>query len=327
LLAGVSAARAVPASAAATSLAAGDQAIVNVFVKGPGNDVEIRTSDRPAIEVESSDPSMTVDERTAAFGAAGGQPLTQTIGPMIVRTPEGTRTLVPPEEFPLANLRPGAHNVVRLVAAPGSRLVVTVPASIGLLRMVVGGGTTTIEGYRGANLLVVQGNGRLRIANASTTAFVQMGTGRLEAIDTTFERVRFRSNAANAIFERCRTKQIETTTIRGSVAYDGGSFDPGLARFESQSGNIALGVAGAAQLSGRSQNGHVFTAFEQRTAVQQQGAGAATATVAGGGPLVNALSVNGNVYLYDGSLRGRRNVPPAFRRLHQALERRAAARP
>jgi hypothetical protein len=101
--------------------------------------------------------------------------------------------------------------------------------------------------------------------------------------------------------------------------YDRGSFNPGLARFETQNGNIALGVTGAAQLIGRSQDGHVYTMFDRRSAssVEQRGDGEATATVGGGGPLVNAISGRGNVFLYEGSLANRHPSSPEWRQLHQ----------
>lgn len=325
LLVALCVALAAPARAAGASLDVGDQAIVNVTVRGPRNAVEIRTWDRPSVEVESDQPTQ-IGRRSVLLGVAGGLPLAQPLPPAVWRGPDGP-AIVPPEIFPLAGLRPGAHDVVVVAAPPGSHVTITVPASIGLLRALVGGGTTTIDGYRGANLFVVQNQGRLRIGGGSTTAFVQLGNGLIEADGATFDRLRVRANAASVIFEGCRTRQIETTTIRGNVVYDGGSFDPGLARFESQSGSIALGVRGDAQLAGRSLDGRVFTSFEQRAAVEQTGPNAATATLGNGrGPLVNALSAHGDVFLYDGSLRARRTVPPAFRPLHQALTRRRQPR-
>jgi hypothetical protein len=314
-----------PAHAATTSsLDVGDQTVVNVFVRGAGNDVTIRTWDRPTVQIES-DETPDVDRRSATFGP-GGQPLTQPVGPANFRQPDGSRVLVPPEDFPLAGMRTGPHDVVRVQTGPRSHLVVTVPANVGLVRTVVGSGTTDVEGYRGANLFVLQGGGRVRVANTTTTAFVQLGGGRLQAVDDTFERLRARANGANLIFEGCRSKEIEASTIRGNVVYDGGRFDPGVARFESRSGTIALGVTGAAQLTGRSENGRVYTAFAQRgTPIQQNAPNAATVTVGAGGALVNALSAQGDVYLYDGSLRERRTMPPEFQRLQQAFTRRANA--
>jgi hypothetical protein len=235
---------------------------------------------------------------------------------------------LPPEEFPYAAFRPGPHDAVLIDAPEGSRLVVTVPASTGILSLRVGGGQTSIEGYRGANLFVIQGQGHLQLTGATTTAFVQMNYGTFFAADDTFDRIRVRGIAAHDVFENCRSKQIEANSVNGSILYDRGSFDPGLARFETQNGNIALGVTGAAQLIGRSQDGHVYTMFDRRGAssVDQRGDGEATATVGGGGPLVNAISGRGNVFLYDGSLQTRRSAGPQWKAVHEVFAARRRAR-
>ena len=234
-----------------------------------------------------------------------------------------------PEEFPYAGFRPGAHDVVVVDAPDGSHLVVTVPASTGLLSLRVGGGQTTIEGYRGANLFVVQGQGHVQLTGATTTAFVQMNYGTFYAADSAFDRIRVRGIGAHDVFEHCRAKQIEASSVHGSIVYDGGSFDPGLARFESQNGNIALGVNGGASVTGRSQDGHVYTLFDRRggTTVDQRGDGEATATVGGGGPLVNAISGRGNVFLYDGTLQSRRAAAgPQWRAVHDVFAARRRGR-
>src|SRR6202011_2379392 len=98
-------------------------------------------------------------------------------------------------------------------------------------------------------------------------------------------------------------------------------FDPGLARFESQNGNIALGVNGAANVTGRSQDGHVYTLFDRRggSIVDQRSDGEATATVGGGGPLVNAISGRGNVFLYDGTLQSRRAAGAQWKAVHEVF--------
>ncbi|HEY0393664.1 MAG TPA: hypothetical protein VGD01_04135 [Candidatus Elarobacter sp.] len=314
---------AVPAPAASSSLDVGDQPVVNVIVRGRGNDVTVRVWDRPAVQVESGDEtSPSVERRSAMFGTARF-PLAQQIPPQLYAThdrdgmPSGGGAL-PPEEFPYAAFRPGPHDIVRVEAPEGSHLVVTVPAATGILVLRVGGGLTTVDGYRGANLLLIQNQGRVRLTGVTTTAFVQMNYGAFYAADGNFERIRVRGVAAHDFFERCRSKQIEATSVLGSIVYDGGSFDPGLARFESQTGAIALGVTSGAQLSGRSVEGRVFTQFDRRgTNVEQRGEGDAIATVNGGGPLVNAISGRGNVYFYDGSLLSRRNVGADWRPLHK----------
>jgi hypothetical protein len=308
---------AVATAAGSSSVDAGDQAVVNVIVRGRGNEVAIHVWDRPSVQVDYEENAPVLDRRVMPFGT-GKFPLAQQIPPQLYSTPAGPGAL-PPEEFPFAGFRPGPHDVVRVDAPEGSHLVVTVPASTGILVLRIGGGQTNIEGYRGANLFVIQNQGRVQLTGATTSAFVQMNYGAFYASDGTFERMRVRGIAAHDVFERCRSRQIEATSVAGSIVYDGGSFDPGLARFESQTGSIALGVTSPAQLTGRSGEGHVYTLFDRRGAasVDQRGEGEAVATVGGGGPLVNAISGRGNVYFYDGTLLSRRASSPEWRAVHQ----------
>ena len=319
------------AGAESSSLDVGGQAVVIVQVAGRGNAVTIRTWDRPAVEVDSGDQPVAVDRRVVAFGA-DKTPLAAPIPPMPYQQREGGQVVgmgvLPPEDFPYAGFRPGPHDVVRVVAAAGAHLTIDVPATTGILQTRVGGGVTTIDGYRGGNLLVVQNVGRVALSGVSGTAFLQMNAGVLSVGDGSFDRVRVRTNAARVVFERCHAKQIEASSISGAIVYDGGTFDPGLARFESQTGDIALGVAGPAQLAGHSQEGRVYTQFERGgTPVAQPPDGSTTATYAGGGPLVNALSTKGNVYFYDGSLQSRRTVAPEWRAVHQLFNARRRAAP
>jgi hypothetical protein len=323
----------LPAVAGSSSLDVGDQAVVNVIVRGKGNDVTVRVWDRPSVQVDYGDDAPpAMDKRSLPFGTVR-YPLAAQIPPQIytLRTGEAIGAgAMPPEEFPFAGFRPGPHDVVRVEAPEGSHLVVTVPAGTGILRLGIGGGQTNVEGYRGANLFVIQNSGRVQVTGATTTAFVQMHSGAFYAADSTFDRVRLRGIVAHAVFERCRSKQIEASSVTGSIVYDGGAFDPGLARFESQTGSIALGVTAGAQLSGRSSEGHVYTLFDRRagTSVDQRGDGEAVATVGGGGALVNAISGRGNVYFYDGSLLTRRPTGE-WRQVHQlfAAQRRAPGAP
>lgn len=320
------------AQSSTASLDVSDQAIVRVFVKGRGNEVSVRTWDRSTVEVDSADGEPPMIARQIVTAGTQAFPLSAAIGPFAwIQHVDGQvvgQGTFPPEDFPYALFRPGNHDSIRVVAEPGSHLVVTVPANTGILWVQVGGGKTTIDGYRGSNLFVVQGAGRVRLDHVATTAFAQMGFGTLHVADSSFDRIRVRDNMAQVIFERVRSKQIEASTISGSIVYDGGSFDPGLARFESQSGDIALGVVGSAQLTGRSGEGHVYTQFDQRVAVEQHSDGDASANIGNGGPLVNAISNRGNVYLYDGTLLARRAVAPEWRPVQHlfTVRRRAQAR-
>ena len=316
---------AAPAAAATTSFDVGDAAVVNVTVRGKGNEVTVHVWDRGTVQFDyADDAAPTIDKHSVPFGI-GRFPLSRQIPATLYATRGSDGQMTPgalaPEEFPYAAFRPGLHDTVVADAPEGSHLVVTVPASTGLLALRVGGGQTTIEGYRGANLFVIQGGGHVQLTGATTTAFVQMNYGTFFAADGTFDRIRVRGIGAHDVFEHCRSKQIEASSVRGSIVYDGGSFDPGLARFETQDGNIALGVTGGAQLTGRSQDGHVYTQFDRRgtNSVDQRSDGDATATVGGGGPLVNAISGHGNVYLYEGTLQSRRVAGAPWRAVHDVF--------
>jgi hypothetical protein len=317
-----------PAVAGTSSWDVGDQAVVRVFVRGKGNSVEVRVWDRQTVQIENADYAAPAIERALVPFGTVRNPLSQQVPPQLYSTHDnsglaGIGQTLPPEEFPYQGFRPGVHDMIRVTASPGSRLIVTVPASTGLLDLRVGGGQTIIEGYRGANLYVLQGTGRVQLDGATTTAFVQLNYGTFFADDGTFDRIRVRGIGAHDVFEHCRSKQIEASSISGTIVYDGGSFDPGLARFESQTGNVALGVTSSAQLMGRSDTGHVYTMFDQRggTNVDQHSEGDATASVGTGGPLVNALSTHGNVFLYDGTMSSRRAIAPEWKPVHQALRR------
>jgi len=323
---------AAPVRAASSSLDVGDQAVVNVVVRGKGNELTVRVWDRPTVQVDYAEDAVpSIARLSIPFGTVRF-PLSQQIPAQLftLHDRDGAITgagALPPEEFPYASFRPGPHDTVRIDAPEGSHLVVTVPAALGILALRVGGGQTSVEGYRGANLFLAQNQGRVQLTGTSTSAFVQVNYGVFYAADGTFDRIRVRGIAAHDLFERCRSKQIEATSINGSILYDGGSFDPGLARFESQNGNIALGVVSPAQLAAHSDEGHVYTAFDKRANVDQHGDGTATATVGGGGALVNAITGRGNVFLYDGSLASRRAPNAEWRPLHQLFNqhRRAAA--
>jgi hypothetical protein len=307
-----------PASAETASFDVGDQVVVAVVARGRGNDVTVRTWDRPTVQIDSPDGPPMVERRVVSFGSER-VPLNAPIPPLTYTLRDSAdgqlRGTLPPEEFPYAGFRPGPHDVIRVTADAGAHLVITVPASTGLLRTAILGGTTTIEDYHGANLYLLQGSGRVNVSGASTTAFVQLNSGRVELSDSSFDRIRLRANGAHVVFERCRSSQIEVTTVSGAVVYDGGTFDPGLARFESQSGNIALGSAASAQLAGRSQQGRVFTMFDERTPVAQSQDGTSTASLGGSStsPLVNAFTDRGNVYLYDGELANHHDLPAEWR--------------
>ena len=317
-LAGAAIARIPALGAQSATIGVTDQPVVEIVARAPRTQIIVRSWDRPAIGLDSSDDRTTLDHEMNRFGP-GGRPLGVQIPPAAYDAASGEPTVVPPEDFPYAAFRPGMHDVVTIAAPGGAHLVVTVPSTTGVLDVMSAGGSTEVEDYRGDNLLVVQRQGSIALTADRTAAFVQLNRGRLVARDDQFERLRARSNTAALIFAGCYSGEIEATTISGPIVYDDGEFDAGPARFDSLKGDIALGTSAPAQIAGRAQSGRVYTAFGRGASVDQRSPGVAIATVGAGGSLVNAISALGDVYLYDGSLRGRRDLPAPWRKPQRQL--------
>ncbi len=298
--------RSAGAASSAFDVPAESVVAITIPASARGSDVTVRTWDRPQLLVEADGPDPSVTRRLVIYGTVR-YPLAQQIPAGVFQRRVNGQVVgtvaLPPEVFPYSGFRSGPHDYMLVDLNEPERVTITVPSTTGLLLVRGSSGKTDIENYRGANLVVGQSGGRVELENVETTAFVQMNTGSLWAVDSSFRRVRVRVNAADVAFERCRATQIEASSISGTIVYDGGSFSPGLARFDSQSGNIALGVSSAAQVTGRSQGGRVYALLERgaNENVEQRGENDATATFGSGGPLVNAVSQHGNVYLYDGS--------------------------
>jgi len=299
------------ARAETTTFDALDAPIVRINVRE--SDVTIRTWDRAAVSVEGS-PSLVVERKTVHVpsehislfipGAGSG--------------PGDGRAGLPPESFVVASIPSGLREqiVIKTPPAwqsgpvPAEPLTVTVPADAVFVSARTGGGNLEVHDYRGGTFVGFAGRGRLSLDGAGGTAFVQTSQGPLRISDSSFERLRARSLSGNMTFERCRVRQIEATSVDGSLVFDGGYFETGLARFETTRGDVAVGTLGAAQMAAHAAGaGKVFTNFERGARVDGRDGGA-TAVVAGGGPVVTANTQGGNVFLYDGSLRNRRAVLP-----------------
>lgn len=302
-----------------------DGAVIMVGARGHAQ-ITVRGWDRQTVQVTSEgEGDVTIAERTAVvpnarLAAGFSAPL---LGNLAADQPP-----LPPEDFPWANFRSGQHDIVQIAGAPDVHMTISVPANTAALIVRAGGAQTLIEGYRGANLAVQQFGGRVAFTNVATAAFVQMNQGVLTVADSAFDRIRFRGDRASAVFERCRSRQIETSTIAGHVLYDNGTFDAGLARFESRTGNIAIGAGTDTRFEARSGQGRVLTNFDRRADVQQRREGEASATLGGGGALVNASTESGTVFLYDGSLRTRHvnRLPQPWHQVHREVNGRRGGR-
>ncbi len=278
--------------------------VVRINVRA-GN-VTVRTWDRESVQVDA-DPSVSIERRpfhgTSAMGSL----------PIAASGRAGSDTFLPAESFVPGPITGGAREaiVIRSDAnAPPGPVTVTVPYDSPLVVAVAHGGSLDVHGYRAGTFVGYTTFGRLSVQNGGGVAFLQSNRGAIVVSDSTFDRIRARSLTGNITFERCVVRQIETTSIGGSVVFDGGSFEPGLARFESFRGDVAIGSESAAELSAHTATGHVYSNFLAPTSVNGNNA-ETHVTISGGGPFVTAASESGNVFLYDGSLRSR-SMPPEW---------------
>ncbi len=315
----------MPVLAASSSFTLGDQSVVQVWA-GNKSDVTIKAWNRPTIQLDTDDEAVQVLRRPIVFGTPQ-QPLSVGIPLRTVKardpvTAQTTDVTFAPEDFPYAaDFHGGAHDTLRIVTAAESHVTVMVPASVAILdARLRGGGTLTIDGYHGSTLFVTSSGGRMDLTNvASGATFLQPIYGRLSVADSSFDRLRVRAAGAALVFDHDSARQIEATTVNGTIVWDDGTFAGGLARFESTYGTIAVGVAGGAQVEARSGDGHVAWLWDKRTPLDARGDNEAGATVNGGGPLVSAVTAHGNVYLYDGSLTTRHFIPLEWRRISNLL--------
>ncbi len=234
------------AGATTTSFDVTGQAVVQVI--GHAAPITIRTWNRNTVQIDWPDG--------AGFNASRStQPtrpsfLIPTVSVAEVHGREGTViTTLLPEDFPVPKLAPGMHDVVRVVEAlrpfvpggpPPPALTLMIPESTGLVNVRSDRGAVTLNDYHGTTIAADR-RGRMTFNRVSGDAFVQPLNGSFYALDSSFDRLRIRSNRADQVFDACRVKQIEATTLTGNIVFDNGSFEPGLARFESDRGSIALG--------------------------------------------------------------------------------------
>jgi hypothetical protein len=311
----------LPAAATAdvTTLEGTDRPIVRINIRA--GDVTIRTWDRESVAVDG-DPSLAIQRR---FIQQSAQQNPVAIPPVLA----GNRVDLPAESFVVTSIPPGRREAIVVKsrplepgagAGPPTPVTVTIPADAVFVFAHTGRGTLDVHGYRGGTL-VTFAPGRTILDGVGGTVFAQTRHGALVVNDSTFDRLRARSIAGNLTFERCSVRQIEATSLDGSIVYDGGTFEPGLAHFESMRGNVAVGATGPVELGAHAAgDGRVYTNFAGAATVDARES-EARATLGGGGTLVTATTQSGNVYLYDGTLRAHRNLPAAWHEPEATLRR------
>jgi hypothetical protein len=207
---------------------------------------------------------------------------------------------LPAEVFQLPHLV-GPHDLIRVVGE--GNVTLTIPAGSPIVVIRVTHGSAVMRGYRGT-FFVNDRIGSVRFKGVSGTGFAQTLHGTITALDSSFDRIRVRSGTGGILFERCVARQIVATSAFGDIAFDNGSFQPGLARFESKYGDVALGIANrGATVRAHSKGGAVRTTFAS--------AGSAAAnpplhdddvTVGNGAARITASSLSGSIYIYNGSI-------------------------
>jgi hypothetical protein len=278
----------------------------------------IRTWDRPQVQIASTG---AVDVRQFSAGIVqravrgGDIPIFSST----ILTRNGPITLLP-EEFPVPSLTDSPHDGI-VVFGPdsGANVTLTVPSSTALLWAMVGRGRLHLQDYRNGAFVARVHTGALSLDNVSGAGYGEVARGAIVVSNSAFDRIRVRTAAGNILFTNCNARQIEVSSVNGSIAYDNGTFVPGLARFETLNGDVAIGVAGGGvQINAHAPSGQIHSQFAH--GANLRGAPTDTqATVNGGGPVVTVSSQHGAIYLYDGTFRSR---PQLQRRWQPRLQTR-----
>lgn len=294
--------------------AVGPSPVLNVNINGGA--ITIRTWDRQSVQVES-----TGDPQVQQFGAAAvGRNLPRELPVFAgtIDTPRGPLTL-PEETFVLTPLASEPHDGV-VVKGNGGATTITIPQNTALVVVRSGSALVNIDGYRNGTFFVRVQNGAVHVQNCGGEGFVQVMRGPVVINDAAFSRLRARTAQGNMIFEHVRAKQIEASSVAGSMIFDNGSFEPGLARFETQYGHLAMGIgSGDVQIGAHSNAGRIMTDFTRHANVESRGTDG-TVSLGSNGPNVN-VSAGGGVFLYDGSLATRANHGQGWNQLHQLFTR------
>jgi hypothetical protein len=296
---------------------AGNAPVVRIAVRQ--GRLTIHTWDRNQVAVESN---VTVTARHfGPMAVARSIPAEPTFPAVTIQSLSGPVT-IPAETFPLDNVLSAQHDGVIVRATdPGANVDVTVPSGTALVWANVPMGTIALNGYHGGTFVTIVHTGSVQLNDVSGSGYAQVARGPLQVRNSTFDHLRARTAAGNIVFQDCTARQIEVTSVNGSIAYDNGSFVPGLARFETQNGNVALGVAGSgARIDAHSPQGRIFSGFSGNGGVQGTPTDA-QAVVGSGGPVVTANSQRGSIYLYDGKLSSHGNLQRAWQPVRRILRR------
>lgn len=271
----------------------GPSPVLNVNVTR--GQVTIQTWDRDQVLISSENPldirhltPQEVDPRI---------PRQMQMSSHKIQTEHGL-VVLPAESFVLPPLPGDRHDAI--VARGAGNMTITVPRSTAMVIAHLRAGRLRIDNYHGIFVTHVRG-AVIELNNVVGTGYVESLRGQIVATNSSFDRLRVRTATGDMLFADCTSHEIQATSTYGSIVYDNGDFQPGLARFESEHGNVALGVRGNAQIGAHSGTGHVITNLEDDAQVHGDPT-TKQATVGNGGPVVTATSKNGSVFLYNGSM-------------------------
>ncbi len=298
----------VAAAAQTSTFEVADRAIVSI--EAGQADIQIKTWDRPIVQIEGDDDFG---------GQKGSYPGIPDVPVLDARLRFGETTLsLPREDFAVLTVPHGMHDAVKIGSSSAAGLVtVTIPANTAFILVRAVGGRIRMNDFQGGTFFVQLRNGVVAMTNSGGDGFVQLLRGHISVIDSNFSRLRARTAAANMLFENCRARQIEASSVAGSIVFDNGGFDGMLARFDSQDGNVAVGVAGGGQIGARTGDGHIFTSFARNVPIETRPNETNVALGGPASPAINASSARGNVFLYDGSLANKSNLADEWQPMRQ----------
>jgi len=282
---------------AATTLIPTTPAPFIVIALDSGN-VTIHTWDRPEVQL-SADPTVMFNHAPPRM-VESRIPAQIPLWSQTIRTADGESLELSPELFPLPPFAPGEHDAI-VIRGVGD-VTLTVPAQVPLVMANVRVGSVIVDGYSGTAFVAHVTAGEVHIANMTTTAAVQVNNGSVFISNSSFQRLRLRTGRGSVFMDGCQTSQIQVTTLIGSILYDNGSFEPGLAHFESDRGTIAIGVAGGAEIEAHSGSGRILYNLGQAGNINRTPTDA-QATLMGGGPVITATTNRGAIIFYRGALR------------------------
>lgn len=282
--------------------------------------VRVRTWDKPQVQIQSNVPVQV--RHPGPEAVAGVLRPDIPIFSMTIQTNNGSVTL-PPEDFLLdpSVLAQPHDGVIIFGGNQDAQITLTIPNSTALLFGIVFTGGIELNGYHDGTFVAEVHTGGVHLNDVSGNGYAEVARGPLFVQNSTFNSIRARTAAGNIVFRNCNVRQGEASSVNGNVVYDNGTFVPGIARFESQNGNVAIGVAGGgASIAAHSSGGKIFTGFSRPAALLGSPTDAQV-VVGSGGPLVTANSNRGAVYLYDGALKSRGRLQGAWQNIGRALER------